>query len=122
MIAADILVFDSPFWNALWVLLIVIPVVTLWVLALVDLVWRGDLGGWRKALWLLVILVVPVIGVLVYVVMRPRRAAPMTFEPTQWEMASATEQLRSLAALHEAGKLSDAEFAAAQARLTGEGA
>ena len=122
MISADILVFDSPFWNALWVILIVIPIITFWVLALVDVVWRGDLSAGRKVLWLLLIFVVPLIGVLVYLVARPRRAQSMSYEAVQWEQASTKEQLRSLDVLHAAGKLSDAELAAAKAKVTTDGA
>lgn len=122
MIAADVLVFDSPFWNALWVILIVIPIITFWVLALVDVVWRGDLSAGRKVLWILLLFLLPVIGVLVYLVMRPRRAASMSYQAVQWEQASTNEQLRSLDALHAAGKLTDAELATAKAKVTSQGA
>lgn len=122
MIAADVLVFDSPFWNALWVILIVIPIITFWVLALVDVVWRGDLSAGRKVLWMLLLFLLPVIGVLVYLVMRPRRVASMSYQAVQWEQASTNEQLRSLDALHAAGKLTDSELAAAKAKMTSQGA
>jgi hypothetical protein len=121
VIAADVLVFDSSFWNALWVILIVIPIITFWVLALVDVIWRGDLSAGRKVLWLLLIFVLPVIGVLAYLVTRPRRAESMSYEAVQWEQASTKEQVRSLDALHAAGKLTDAELAAAKAKVTTEG-
>jgi hypothetical protein len=51
--------------------LIAIPLLLIWALTLVDLVRRHDLNGWRKVLWALVVLLVPVLGVIVYFVARP---------------------------------------------------
>jgi hypothetical protein len=54
--------------------LIAIPLLLIWVLTLVDLARRHDLNGWRKVLWALVVLLVPVLGVIVYFVARPPQA------------------------------------------------
>jgi hypothetical protein len=51
--------------------LIVIPLLLIWILTIVDLLRRHDLSGARKALWALVVLFVPVVGVIVYFVARP---------------------------------------------------
>ena len=51
--------------------LIAIPLLLIWVLTLVDLVRRHDLNGSRKVLWALVVLLVPVVGVIIYFVVRP---------------------------------------------------
>jgi len=61
------------FSGAQWVLLIVfiIPVVILWVYAIISLIGRRDLGIGAKLLWLLGILVVPIIGAILYFMLRP---------------------------------------------------
>jgi hypothetical protein len=43
----------------------------IWALVLVDIVRRKDLTTSHKVLWALFVLVVPIIGVLVYMVVRP---------------------------------------------------
>jgi hypothetical protein len=61
----------TNFWNAFFILLIWVPLVCLWISALVDVMRRPDLGGGSKVLWVLVILCIPWIGVLIYLVARP---------------------------------------------------
>ena len=59
--------------GAQWILLIVfiIPVVILWGYAILSLVGRRDLGIGAKLLWLVGILVVPIIGSVLYFMLRP---------------------------------------------------
>jgi hypothetical protein len=51
--------------------LIAIPLLLIWVLTLVDVVRRPDLGTGAKVLWAIGVLVIPVIGVIVYLIARP---------------------------------------------------
>jgi hypothetical protein len=55
--------------------LIAIPLLIIWVLVLVDIIRRRDLGTGSKVLWALAALVFPIIGVIVYLVVRPPQAA-----------------------------------------------
>jgi hypothetical protein len=61
------------FTGAQWVLLVVfiIPVLILWVYAIISLVGRRDLGVGAKLLWVLGILVLPLIGSILYFMLRP---------------------------------------------------
>jgi hypothetical protein len=61
------------FSGAQWVLLLVfvIPVVILWGYAIVSLIGRHDLGVGPKLLWLVAILVLPIIGSVLYFMLRP---------------------------------------------------
>ena len=61
----------STFVEVLVLVFIFIPLTLMWVFALVDLFMRPDLSGWGKAGWLLVILVIPLLGALFYVGLRP---------------------------------------------------
>jgi Phospholipase_D-nuclease N-terminal len=46
----------------------------LWVRAVVDVFRRGDLTGAAKAAWTIIMLIVPFIGLLVYMLLRPSDA------------------------------------------------
>jgi Phospholipase_D-nuclease N-terminal len=61
------------FSGAQWILLavFVIPVLILWGYAIVSLVGRPDLGIGAKLLWLLAIVVLPLIGSILYFMLRP---------------------------------------------------
>jgi hypothetical protein len=69
----------STFWDVIWasfiVFFVIIPLIMLWVFALVDLFGRGDLGGWAKVLWLLFIVFIPIFGPLIYLLVRPQEYA-----------------------------------------------
>jgi Phospholipase_D-nuclease N-terminal/Short C-terminal domain len=109
-------------WSALVVVL---------VFAVFDLFRRSDLSGWSKAIWLALILLVPLLGTFVYLVARPRvdydveRAEAMAAERADrgtWHYtggASSAEQLRVLADLADRGKISDEEYQAEKARILG---
>jgi hypothetical protein len=62
--------------------LIAIPLVIIWVLVLVDIVRRKDLGTGSKVLWALAALVFPLIGAIVYLIARPSFAED-TYVPSQ---------------------------------------
>ncbi len=61
------------FSAAQWILLLVfiIPVLLLWGYAIISLVGRLDLGIGAKLLWLLGILILPIIGSVLYFMLRP---------------------------------------------------
>jgi hypothetical protein len=58
----------------LLVTLIAIPLLIIWVLVLVDIIRRRDLGTGSKVLWALAALVFPIVGVIVYLIVRPPQA------------------------------------------------
>jgi hypothetical protein len=61
------------FSGAQWVFLIcfIIPVLILWGYAIVSLFSRHDLELGPRLLWLLLILVLPIIGAILYFMLRP---------------------------------------------------
>jgi len=61
----------STFVEILILLFVFIPLTLLWVFALIDIFSRPDISGWAKAAWLLVILLIPWFGALIYVATRP---------------------------------------------------
>jgi hypothetical protein len=121
-----VLIADISFWQAFLLLLIFVPLVLIWGLAVVDIFRRDDIGGVGKAVWLVVVIVLPFIGTLVYLVLRrpgatkQERAAMDDMDrdfDRHFSAPSTSEQLKTLADLHDAGKLSDEEFTSAKAKL-----
>ena len=63
---------DWPvFWGIMLTLFVFIPLLMIWLFAIVDLFGRADIGGFGKVLWLLAILFLPILGTLVYYASRP---------------------------------------------------
>ena len=124
MLAYSVLVFDRPFWNALWVIFIVIPLFLIWLFSFIDVWSREDLRGLSKAVWTLGIFFFPFVGTFTYLIVRPKggMATPVYFDPGTKTPGTAVDQLATLARLHDHGKLTDAEYAAAKSiALRGEG-
>src|SRR5215469_2485592 len=120
------LAYDYPllgiFWTMLWFFLFFIWI---WILITVfaDIFRSHDMGGWAKALWVIFVVVVPFLGVLVYLIARGKsmqeRAAQRAAQQEQdfrgyvQEAAggsSSADQLAKLADLKQQGVLTDAEF------------
>ena len=62
-----------PLLNVFWTIFeIFLWVIWIWVLVAVfiDIFRSSDLSGWGKALWFLFVLLIPLIGVLVYLIVR----------------------------------------------------
>ena len=88
-----------------------------------------DLSNWAKALWILFIFILPLIGVLAYLIVRGHslhehevqdRAQLDSFREYQARAAATgpmTDDLGRLADLHDRGVLNADEFEAAKARL-----
>ena len=120
------------FWTMLWLFLWI-----LWIFLLVriilDIFRSDDLGGWGKALWVIFIVILPFIGVLVYLIARgagiqrrdarQARAADQEMRGYIREVAatpgtpSTAEELTKLATLRDQGVLTEAEFDAQKAKL-----
>ena len=65
----------STFWDVIWasfiIMFVFVPLVMLWAFALVDLFQRRDLR-WLKVVWLVFIIFLPIIGPLIYLLVRPQ--------------------------------------------------
>ena len=62
---------DYPFMDVLWSMIIFFAwVAWIWILIVIltDVFRRHDIGGWTKALWTIFLVVIPFLGVLVYLV------------------------------------------------------
>lgn len=120
------------FWSMLWFFLFFIWI---WLLIRIfgDIFRSDDMGGWAKAFWIIFVIVVPLLGVLVYVIARGKGMAARDVSDYKAMQAaqedyirsvagsgpSTAEQLEKLSALHDAGKLTDQEFQTQKAVLLG---
>jgi Phospholipase_D-nuclease N-terminal/Short C-terminal domain len=114
------------FWDFFWLLLIFIPLLLVWGFALVDIFRRDDLAGWLKALWVVVVVIAPFFGTLVYLIFRQPGATPDERQAMdqasrefveKYAPTDSTQQLALLSDLHDRGKLTDEEFTAEKARV-----
>ena len=95
---------------------VAVPLFLLIGYTLVDIFRRADLSGIRKALWAVLVIVVPVIGTFIYLVSRPfRDPAHVTLRGNE-----RTHKIVELIGDHAAGAISDEEFASAKHRVFDE--
>jgi hypothetical protein len=107
-------------------------VIWIWIaiMVVVDIFRSHDLGGWGKAFWFLFVIVIPYLGVFVYLIarggkMHERQIADATaqqkaFDQYVQQTAGAGDvagQLEKLAALRDKGDISAEEFEAQKAKL-----
>ena len=71
----SVLADSYPFLNIMWSMFIFfawVIFIYLLILVLTDNFRRTDHSGWAKAAWTLFVIFVPLIGVLIYMIARPR--------------------------------------------------
>ena len=120
-----------PLLDLFWTILIIFLFVAwIWVLfsVLID-VFRNDISGWSKALWVLFIVFLPILGVLAYLIVHgsdmPQRQMDRATEAQEAQdeyirdVAGSTQadELAKLASLRDQGVLSADEYQAQKAKL-----
>jgi uncharacterized membrane protein YcjF (UPF0283 family) len=121
---------DYPFLEILWTLIIFFAwVAWIWIVVtvLIDVFRRDDIGGWGKAGWVVFVIVLPFLGVLIYLIaqhdgMRERnerqfRAQKAAFDQQVREAAggSATEIAKAKELL-DSGAITQEDFEAIKAK------
>ena len=124
-----------PLLNLFWTMFIFfLWVIWIWILitVFIDIFRSHDLSGWAKALWFLFVLFIPLIGVLVYLIVRggsmheraARQAQQQDAEFRDYVQqaaagspASTADQLTKLADLRDRGVISAAEFEREKAKV-----
>jgi hypothetical protein len=121
------------FWQVFIMLIIFVPLIMLWIFTLVDLFQRPDLSGIAKALWAIAIVLLPLIGMLVYFILRDSEAPTAAAQPqpapsmssnqsgSQPGAADVADQLERLADLRDKSILTDDEFQREKDKLLGSG-
>jgi Short C-terminal domain/Phospholipase_D-nuclease N-terminal len=110
-----------------------ILIVWFWLLIIIfgDIFRSSDLGGGAKALWVIFVIVLPFLGIFVYLIVRGgkmhERAETQAAQQqkvfddyvkqTAGTGANAADQLTQLASLRSQGVITDAEFEAEKAKI-----
>src|SRR4249919_1025575 len=84
------------FWSMLWFFLFFIWI---WLLIVVfgDIFRSDDLGGWGKALWTIFVIVVPYLGVFVYLIARGRKMSEHASAAARQQDEAARQYIRAAA-------------------------
>jgi predicted membrane channel-forming protein YqfA (hemolysin III family) len=101
-----------PFLNVLWDILIIFAwILFIWVAIVVftDIFRRRDISGWVKAAWIVFIVVIPWIGVLIYLIFNHDGMADRNEKQSKAAQASFDEYVRNAAG--KAGPASEIETA-----------
>jgi hypothetical protein len=68
------MIFLVTFWDLFILFFIFIPLILFWTFALVDLFRRADMTGVAIVVWLIIIIILPIVGPVTYLLLRPSSA------------------------------------------------
>ena len=125
-----------PVLDVLWTMLVFFLFIAwIWVLVSVvaDIFRSGDLSGWAKAAWVIFVIIIPWLGVLVYLIARGDEMAQRNVDDANameaarrayiqdaaGTSASTADELAKLANLKESGVINDEEYAKLRAKAIG---
>ena len=120
------------FWTFLWFFLWIIWIFILFRV-IFDIFRSHDLGGWGKALWLIFVIILPFLGVFVYLIARGRSMSERDVQRAQQQQdqfnayvreaagsgSNSADELSKLADLKAKGVITDAEFEQQKAKVLG---
>jgi Short C-terminal domain/Phospholipase_D-nuclease N-terminal len=121
---------DYPFLDILWTMIIFFAwVIYIWIAitVLIDVFRRHDIGGWGKAGWAAFVIVLPFLGVLIYLISQHEGMRERSMKQAEAKQAAFDEYVREAAGgsaaeiakakeLLDAGTITQAEFDAIKAK------
>ena len=121
---------DYPFLDILWTMIIFFSwVIWIWIVVtvLIDLFRRRDIGGWHKAGWVVFVIVLPFLGVLVYLISQHDQMRERTEKQAQAQKDAFDQYVRDAAGssadeiakakdLLDSGAITQAEFDSIKAK------
>jgi hypothetical protein len=123
------------FASFLWDVLVIFAfVIWFWLLIVVfgDVFRRRDIGGWGKAAWIILVIVLPYLGVFIYLIAEHSGMADRTVQDVQTQQAATDQYIRSVAGsggpaseietakkLLDSGAITQAEFDSIKAKALG---
>jgi hypothetical protein len=91
---------DYSFGQAMWTMFVFFAwVIFIWLLIVVfmDLFRRHDIGGWGKFGWTIFVILLPYIGIFVYLIVEGRHMGERSMEQAQQAQAQMDTYVRSVA-------------------------
>ena len=120
---------DYPFLDVLWTMIIFFAWV-IWIRILIsilaDLFRRHDVSGWSKALWVIFLILLPFLGVLIYLIVNGKGMAERNVKQAQDQIQAAaaiagpSAQIASAKDLLDQGAISQEEFEALKRKALAE--
>ena len=121
---------DYPFLDVLWTMILFFAwVAWIWIAITVfgDVFRRHDIGGWAKAAWVVLVIVLPFLGVLIYLISQHESMRDRSVKQAETQQAAFNQYVREAAGgsaaeiakakqLLDAGTISQAEFDAIKAK------
>jgi Short C-terminal domain/Phospholipase_D-nuclease N-terminal len=107
-----ILAADYPFLEVFWTMLIFFGfVIWLWILfaVLADILRRHDTSGWIKVVWIVFVVVLPFLGVFVYLIAEHGGMTERSIERQQAAQKQSDEYVRSVAQSSPAEQIAKAK-------------
>jgi hypothetical protein len=126
--------YSYPVLGVFWTIFIIfLWVIWFWILitVFIDIFRSRDLSGWGKALWFIFVLLIPLIGVLVYLIARGGKMHQHQEQDAQLQeqefrsyvqeaagsQTSSADQLTKLAGLRDQGVITAQEFDREKAKI-----
>ena len=123
---------DYPFLDVLWTMLIFFAwIIWFWLLITVfaDVFRRRDIGGGKKTLWIIFVILLPFLGVFIYLISQGKGMAERNMKSVEASQAQQAEYIKSVAGsggaaeeidkakkLLDSGAITQAEFDAIKAK------
>lgn len=127
---------DYPFLDILWTMLVIFAwIIWFWLLITVfsDIFRRRDIGGGMKTVWIIFTIVLPYLGVFIYLIANHNGMADRNVKQFQQQQAQMDDYVRSVASsggaaaeiekakgLLDSGAITQAEFDALKAKALGQ--
>ena len=113
----------------LWLVWIFLFVIWFWLLITIfaDLFRRHDINGWVKALWIIFVIVLPFLGILIYLITQSHGIAERNVKQAQAEQeqlrqivgTSSADELMKLDQLKASGSITEGEYQKMRAKVIG---
>ena len=91
---------DYPFFDVFWSILIFFCwVIWIWVVitVLIDVFRRDDMSGWVKALWVVLVVILPWLGVLIYLIVNHKGMQERSVKQAQEQQQAFDSYVRETA-------------------------
>jgi hypothetical protein len=125
-----VLAADYPFLDILWTMFIFfLFIIWIWILitVFVDIFRRKDASGFTKAAWIIFVILLPYLGVLIYLIANHDGMADRNLAQVQQQKAATDEYIRSVSGgaaaeiekakgLLDSGAITQAEFDSIKAK------
>jgi len=115
-----VLAYDWTFGSVLWAMIVFFfwfMLIWMFIAVFADIFRRNDIGGGAKAGWIILIFVIPLIGILIYMIARPKMTEQDKQMMTEMQEAkrrssgySSADEIAKLAKLRDEGAITAEEY------------